>query len=403
MTAHWKMQRWSMFQFQSSVLLKYPIVVLIILLISVSPQVFAEDIEDLGLLVEQQKIILEVGKHSNVNVKHVIETGKWNPDRPRIIEILPGVHSNLSVADEDGDLLSFSYDKETFAESKYIVLEQKAGCCDLIAEYDLQNFMELKNDLWSKELKYNFDVIVMIEEDVELIFANSRPVDVSDAKGINCIGCDMLLELFNNDSPISNEIVYDGKTFDLEILSNGKISEIEFVGGGAEILNFEVEDQNQLFTIKIPLELFLNPFDVYFTEKDDTSLDQLDKIRKTEYAQNDTHVNLSFRTNGEGVVSIVGANSEEHQKILDQIQKRNEAAVASSIVEKEKGVAIPLPGQTSQNEKEVNEGEEPKLSFEDELQRGQQQENSEDYAIILVIIGIIVAIIIGVIIKIKKN
>ena len=145
------------------------------------------------------------------------------------------------------------------------------------------------------------------------------------------------------------------------------------------------------------------PFDVYFTEKDDTSLDQLDKIRKTEYAQNDTHVNLSFRTNGEGVVSIVGANSEEHQKILDQIQKRNEAAVASSIVEKEKGVAIPLPGQTSQNEKEVNEGEKPKLSFADELQKGQQRENSEDYAIILVIIGIIAAIIIGVIIKIKKN
>ena len=69
---------------------------------------------------------------------------------------------------------------------------------------------------------------------------------------------------------------------------------------------------------KIPLEKFLNPYEVYFTEKDDTSLDQLDKIRKTEFSQDETHVSISFRTNSEGTVSIVGATPEEHQKRLEQ-------------------------------------------------------------------------------------
>ena len=40
--------------------------------------------------------------------------GKWNPDRPRLIEILPGAHSNLTVTDEDGDRLNFTYEDETF-------------------------------------------------------------------------------------------------------------------------------------------------------------------------------------------------------------------------------------------------------------------------------------------------
>ena len=85
-----------------------------IVMISISPQVFAEEDLDVllkeknGVLIEQQKIIFEVGNHSDAHVKHVIETGAWNEDRPRLIEILPGMHSGLTVTDEDGDRLNFS-------------------------------------------------------------------------------------------------------------------------------------------------------------------------------------------------------------------------------------------------------------------------------------------------------
>ena len=102
-----------------------------VVLISISPQVFAEEdldallAEKNAVLIEQQQIIFEVGKYSDVQVKHVIETGAWSENRPRVIEVLPGAHSNLSVADEDGDRLGFSYDAETFEKSKYIILNQK--------------------------------------------------------------------------------------------------------------------------------------------------------------------------------------------------------------------------------------------------------------------------------------
>ena len=53
-------------------------------------------------------------------------------------------------------------------------------------------------DYGQKNFVFISDVTVMIEDDIELIFANSRPIDVSEAKGINCIGCEMTLEYFDD-------------------------------------------------------------------------------------------------------------------------------------------------------------------------------------------------------------
>ena len=183
---------------------------------------------------------------------------------------------------------------------------------------------------------------------------------------------------------------------------------MEFIGGGTQLLNFDVIDKNQLFVIKIPLEYLLNPYDIYFTEKDDTNLDQVDKIRKSEFAQDETHVNVVFRTFGEGTVSIVGATPEEHQKKLEQIENIKAREVKSeAIEEREKGLALPIPGTkaaselTAQSSQMNEEGEVNKLSFADELEKGPVQ-NSEDNTIIVA--GIVIAGIIGgVIFKLKKN
>jgi len=395
---------------------KVLIIIFSVGLISISPQVFGEEdldallIEKNGVLIEQQTIIFEVGKHADVHVKHVIKTGAWNEDRPRIIQVLPGAHLNLNVVDEDGDRLGFSYDAETFEKSKYIILNQKLGNYDLIAEYDLGNFMELKNGLWKKEILFPFDVMVMIEEEIELIFVNSRPVDVNDAKGINCIGCSITLEYFDDEKTSTKEISSSEGKFEIEFLSNDIISEIEFIEGGTQLLNFDVKDTNQLYVLKIPLENFLNPYDVYFTEKDDTSLDQLDKIRKTEFSQDETHVKLSFRTLGDGIVSIIGATSEEHQKRIEQVENIKSREVESKIIEEKKGLALPIPGTKAASEfaaqmSEKNNDEETEtLSFADELKQGQTQNSEDDITIVGIIAGIIAAAIItGAVLKLKKK
>ena len=410
------MQRCSKFQSQSKILEKKVLIIIFsIVLISFSPQVFAEEnldtllTEKNAVLIEQQQIVFEVGKYSNVHVKHVIETGAWGSDRPRVIEIIPGAHSNLTVVDEDGYRLDFSYDAETFEDSKYIILNQKLGNYDLIAEYDLENFMELKNGIWKKEILFNHDILIIIGEEIEYLFANSRPIDVGEAKGINCVGCGMTLEYFDDENVSAKEISSVKKNFEMEFLSNGKLFEMEFIEGGTELLNFDVKNEDQLFILKIPLENFLNPYEVYFTEKDDTDLDQIDKIRKTEFSQDETHVSLSFRTFGEGIVSIVGATPEEHQKRLDQIKGIKEREVKSEKTDEERGLALPIPGTKAAEEfaaqmNEKNDEETEMLSFADELKQG-QTENSENNIVIVGIIGGIIAaaVIGGIILKLKKN
>jgi len=398
------------------------IIIFSVVLISFTPQVFADDEldallqEENGVLVEQQTIIFEVGKHADVHVRHVIEGGAWSEDRPRIIQVLPGAHLNLSVVDEDGDRLSFSHDAETFEDSKYIILKQKLGDYDLIAEYDLENYMELKDGLWKKDINFSFDLMVMVEDDIEFIFANSRPVDVSSAKGINCVGCGLTLEYINDEKRTVKEVLSNEEIFEIEFLSNEEIFEIEFIEGGNQIervtqlLNFNVKDIDQLYILKIPHENFLNPYDVYFTEKDDTSLDQLDKIRKTEFSQDETHINLSFRTIGEGTVSVVGATPEEYQKRLKQIEDIKSREVKSTKIEEEKGLALPIPGTKAASElaaqmsQKNNDEKVETLSFADELKQGQTQNSENDITIVAIIAGIIaVAVIAVVVIKLKKK
>jgi len=281
----------------------------------------------------------------------------------------------------------------------------------LIAEYDLDDVMELKNGLWKKEILFPFDILVMMEDEIEIIFANSRPVDVSDAKGINCIGCGLILEYFDDEKVITKEISHSEGKFGIEFLSNEEIFGIEFIEGGTHLLNFDVKNEDQLYILKIPLEKFLNPYEVYFTEKDDTSLDQLDKIRKTEFSQDETHVSISFRTFGEGTVSIVGATPEEHEKRAEQVKNIKARELGTERVEEEKkGIALPIPGTKAASElaaqySQTNEEEKvPELSFADELEKGQIQNSDNSMTIVGIIVGlIIVGIISGVIFKLKKN
>ena len=140
-------------------------------------------------------------------------------------------------------------------------------------------------------------------------------------------------------------------------------------------------------------------------------MDQIDKIRKTESSQDETHVNVTFRTFGEGTISIVGATPEEHQKKLEQIESiKTREVKTEAIEEREKGLALPIPGTKAASELAAKSGQmneeelANELSFADELEKGPIQNSEDNTMILIIIVGVIVAGIIGgVIFKLKKN
>ena len=412
------MQRWSKFQFQSKILKKivFAIVFTIIILFPMNSQVFGQSNEQIeiseyyeyeefksgfGEVIQTDKIIFEIGKDTTVHVKHLIIGSTWNAGDPKLIKTLPGKHSNLQVTDEDGDFLRPSgFVGDTFEESEYIIAGQKPhNGYDLVAEYDLENFLEFKNGMWGKHFVFPHDIEILVDEEIEIIFANNRPISLMDAKGINCVGCDIKIEFFDNPEPIMKTVIISetkleeisstGEEFTLEFLSDGKIADLNYIKE-LNYFSFDVNKENQLFLIKIPLDLILSPYHVYLTENDQEILVESDQIRKNEYGQTETHTNLSFRAETEGVIHVVGSTQMEHEKLLAKLQERS-----SKSTNIESTVADVKQAEIEMEENSVDQ-------FYDDWE--DTNDNDEDNTMIFVIIGgVVIAVIVGIAIKLKKN
>ena len=426
-----KMQRCSKFQSQGKILYK-PIfcgIFTILLVFSISSQVYGEPNEQIdisqyydteganfganfGKVIQTDKLIFEIGRDTTVHVKHVIIGDAWGSDEPKLIKTLPGKHSNLEVTDEDGDYLRpMGFTGETFEESEYIIAGQKAfKNYDLIAEYDLENFLELSNDgMWSKHFKFPHNVEIYVDDGIELIFANARPINVSNNAGVNCIGCDIKIEFFDKPETITKKIVRSetkleeisntGEEFLLEFLSDGKINELNYIKE-LNYFSFNVNQKNQIFVIKIPLELLLSPYHVYLTEDDQEILVESDQIHKSEYGQTDTHANLSFKAPKEGFIHIVGSTEMEHQKLITKLQKRTDQAVSTE--NEDKSIFDIVKDQAGNEIKDEADDDVNEL-YENWEETSSNVDRNEDNTIIFIIVGVIAVIIIGIIIKLKKN
>ena len=351
--------------------------------------------------IQTDKIILEIGKDHKVRVTHVVEGGAWGPDTPKLIKILPGGHTNPQLTDEDGDYLRpIGWVGETFEDSEFMIAGQKAfKGYDLHASYDLENFMELDDGLWSKHVKFPHDVEIYIDEEIDLVFVMSRPVDLSNAGGINCIGCDTKIEFFDEPKPIKKTVIRNdnkfeeisnvGEEFTLEFLTNGEINDVNFLNE-LNYLSFDSKE-NQLFLLKIPLDLLLSPYHVYVTEINQEILVESNKIRSTEIKQTDTHANLSFRPISDGIVHVVGSDEMEHEKLLERIEKTTPKANPET------------DSNIKSEDQEISGTANVEQIYENWENTNSDTESNMDNTVILVIIGIVAIVAIAVVVKIKRS
>ena len=342
------------------------------------------DITEIPLV--DQKITLEIGKDSDIRVTHEIKSGFWGANNPKIIQVLPGIHTNLHVTDIDGDTYPFFWEDETFEESEYVILQSKLSQFNLLVSYDLKNYLELTNDgIWGKEIKISTDVELIFDDDIKQIFVNTRPIDITNADGISCGGCELFLEFWDNDSPLIKNILINDKQNEVKIWSNGKISDFGFNEKINEI-HFITEKNNQKLVLEIPLNVILYPFTTYLTDIDDDVLDQEDKIFKSEFSHNETHVKLSLNPENIGRISIIGATQAEYENLLSKINERN---IVEEVVKEDETF------EESDLEEVIEDN-----GFSD---WNTSQNNANNDGLFYGIVGIIIAIIIvGIIIKLKK-
>ena len=278
----------------------------LIITLSIIPFAFADIPFD---QVAQQEIKIYVGNGADARVVHDIRDFNGTAK----VEFIDG-HSNLNVP----CLLSCPYEldnaEQNFEASKYMVLSQyPAFHTDLTIEYDLENVLKLKDGLWKWNFSDDSNPGFYFDDEIDMVFINSTPIDISQAPGIKCRGsggdiCEMTLEFFHKDKTLSSSFIEPY----ILIQTDGKISNFKIENHiYPNTIKFDVKKQGQYVLIDIPtngivttLGSIKDPLAVYAVEATKEPNDS-NKLKLFTY-EKDGVTKLVFRSYTIGTIWITG-------------------------------------------------------------------------------------------------
>ncbi len=255
------------------------------LVILTIPSVFAQ--LSVGVPAFQKLVLITISDQEEVHVSHKIQAS----DVVVQMEVIKGTLSNLKVVDENGNDVQYGT-SGIGSISGITIFPSKT---DVIIDYDLDDVIFLKDGILTWNFLYLQTTTIIFPEDLDLVYVNNNPVLLRDAKGITCHGCDAKIEYILNEQIKIHQINWGSKKFDVGSRTT-EISSLDF-NQTAKSISFNVEKDNQLKTLIIPLELLWKPYEVFL---DDT------KILDHEYELNETHALISIRPQNSGTVEIIG-------------------------------------------------------------------------------------------------
>jgi len=272
-----------------------------LLFIVAIPTVYAQI--SIGEKATQTLVEVTINSSNEVHVKHVIASS----NTPTQVDLIDGVRTNLKVSDENGKEKQVGIIGD--GRSIMIYPSQK----DTIVEYDLANVLFLKNNMMIWNFTYPETTSFITPEEVEMVFANNRPVHLDEQRGIRCHGCQMILEYSINMPEIFENVKLDDKELPVEVRTFAEINQFNF-DQLTKSISFEVKGEKQFVTAIIPKELLPASYKVFLGDK---------KIPYEDYINNGTHVWLSIRPDNSGQVSITSVEISNDTTTNDDTAKIN--------------------------------------------------------------------------------
>lgn len=257
---------------------------IVLSLISIIPVVDAQI--SIGEKAVQKSVEVVINSEGNVHVKHVVASSNL----PKDLELIYGTASNISVTNEEGEEILFT----TNNDNKIVLIQPSNE--ESTIEYDLEHVLVQTNNVWVWDFIYLETTSFIFPKEVNLIFANERPVFLDEKKGIACHGCQMVLEYSFNEPKVFENVIWENEEFLVEIHSHSDISNFVF-DQPTKSITFDVSEENQFITTIIPLELLWKPYSVFLNDE---------KVFFHEYINNGTHVWLSLKPETVGEVLIIG-------------------------------------------------------------------------------------------------
>ncbi|AFS81699.1 hypothetical protein NKOR_09250 [Candidatus Nitrosopumilus koreensis AR1] len=259
------------------------VILVIISLISVIPTSYAQvSVADKAI---QELVEVRIDSDGSVQVIHVIKSAT----EPRQVDLIPGTVSNILVTNEQGEEKQFG----EIGNSSVLIMPSNE---DSILQYQLEDVISEIESIWTWNFLYLESTNFILPQEVDLLFANERPVYLDEKKGITCHGCQMLLEYSINESRVYENVKWEDDEFLVEIRSQTGIDEFVF-NQPSKSITFEITGENRFVTTVIPLELLWEPYTAFLDDE---------KIPAQQYINNGTHVWVNIKPDTSGQVSIIG-------------------------------------------------------------------------------------------------
>ena len=257
---------------------------LIIIIPTANAQISTEE-------VKQKSVQVTINSTGEVHVIHIIDRS----NSPGQIDLIDGTVSNLTVKDQEGNELQYA---EIGGNDALLIFPSNER---IIVEYDLADELILKDNVWTWDFLYLESTSFIFPDQVDLIFVNDRPAYLGEKNGINCHGCQMILEYSLDEPKLIREINTGDKEFLIEIRTWAEINQTSFEPTTKGI-NFKVIGENNFVTTIIPIDFLSEPYQVFLDGE---------KIIFHENINNETHVWLNMRPQSSGEVSITGTVSPD--------------------------------------------------------------------------------------------
>ncbi len=258
---------------------------ILILLIIVVPIVNAQEINIASKGI-QRSVEVTISDSGDVHAKHIVSFSNV----PNQIDLIDGTIENLIITDGKGEEQIVT---KIGGVNAVMIFPSNT---DSIIEYDLEDVLLLKEDMWTWDFLYLQSTSFIFPDKAGLIFTNERPIYLEDKKGIMCHGCQMILEYSFNEPKIFKNITWEDKEFLVEIQSHANIDNFVF-DQPAKSITFNFNDENKFVTTIIPLELLWEPYTVFLDDE---------KIAFHQFINNGTHVGFSMKPPNSGEISVIG-------------------------------------------------------------------------------------------------
>lgn len=238
----------------------------------------------------KQEVKITISENGDVHVTHVVDDSK----KPQQLQVIRENYVNLQITDENGG--SPEYGEAGGEKTSFVIFPNDNK---VLVDYDLPKAVTQVDGLWTWHYVYPITTAFYLPEKVDLLFANTKPVNIGDHKGIRCHGCDILLEYELEKTETTKQVQWEDKKFDVRIITQTDITSFEFDQPNKK-LSFDVSEADEYVTLIIPLELLWKPYEVFLDGE---------KILKHEFYSDGKSAWLNFKPKQAGKIEIIGVSA----------------------------------------------------------------------------------------------